>query len=179
MDELGGEVGFRNGLCAGGVRGPANQCGAGVEGGDGVRAVGKGGRVLGLGGRCFHLFTVTRVTVPFPTPPEARDMASRGLPSSLPSRTRDQTAFETARDSSRDRAMARYHNRTARWQGQEQDDALAHICWHLRHGANIRTARWQDHALAACWQDKDSTDTWQTILAPAHLMRWQDHDEAG
>jgi hypothetical protein len=60
VDELGGEVGCRNGLNAVGVRGPSNQCGAGVEGGDGVRAVGKGRGVLGLGGRCFHLFTVTR-----------------------------------------------------------------------------------------------------------------------
>jgi hypothetical protein len=66
-----------------------------------------------------------------------------------------------------------------RWQNQERKDALARISWHLRHRANNRIARWQDHALATRWQDENSTDTWQDTEAPAHIMRWQDHDEAG
>lgn len=43
-----------------GGRDPDSQCGAGVEGGDGVLAIGREGGALGLGGRCFHFFTVTR-----------------------------------------------------------------------------------------------------------------------
>jgi len=39
--------------------------------------------------------------------------------------------------------------------------------------------RWQDHVLAASWQDKNSMDTWHDKETPAHIMRWQDHDEAG
>jgi hypothetical protein len=91
------------------------------------------------------------VTVPFLAPPESRDTPSPGLPSGLPSNTRDQTA----RDTSCDWATAKYYSRTACWQGQGQVDTLARICWHLRHGANIRTTRWQDHELAASWHDKN------------------------
>jgi hypothetical protein len=56
---------------------------------------------------------------------------------------------------------------------------LARICWHLRHGANIRMTRWQDHELAASWHDRNSMDTWQDEEMPAHIMCWQDHDMAG
>jgi hypothetical protein len=103
------------------------------------------------------------VTVPFWTPPKPRDITSLGLPSM----THDQTVLTRTQDSPRDPATAEYHSQAMRWQGQGHNDTLARICWHLRHGANIRMPHQQDHVLAASWHDKNSTDT------------WQDHDEAG